>query len=119
MSVEADIVRTYFMAFNAHDLEGVMDCFTADAVILSSDGQRCTGAAQVRRHYESIFKMFPDAHCELTRACGSEGTAAAESVFTGTQPHHGHQTRFTGAELLTIRDDRISELRDYHSAATE
>ena len=43
--------------------------------------------------------------------------AAAESVFTGKRPGHNHKHRMTGAELLTIRDAKISQLRDYHSAS--
>lgn len=119
MSNEADVVRAYFEAFNDHDLEAVVACFTDDAVIVSSDGQRTEGKEQISRSYAHSFKMFPDGHCELLRACGSDGTAAAESIFTSTRPGHQHQHRFTGAELLTITGGKISELRDYHSATAD
>jgi uncharacterized protein (TIGR02246 family) len=117
MSSEADVVRTYFQAFNDHDLEAVVACFTDDAVILSGGGQRTEGKDAISLSYAHTFKMFPDAHCDLVTACGSDGSAAAESVFTGTRSGQQHQHRAAGAELLTIANGKISELRDYHSAA--
>jgi uncharacterized protein (TIGR02246 family) len=117
MTIEADVVRDYFKAFNDHDLDAVVANFTDDAVILGSDGTRQEGIEEIRRHYANTFAMFPDGHCDLLQACGSDGTAAAESVFTGKRPGHNHEHRMTGAELLTIRDAKISQLRDYHSAS--
>jgi uncharacterized protein (TIGR02246 family) len=119
VSTESDAVRTYFKAFNDHDLEAVVACFAQDAVILGSDGQRTEGIGQISRSYAHTFEMYADGHCELLSACGSDGTAAAESIFTGTRSGHQRQERSTGAELLTITDGKITELRDYHGASTD
>lgn len=115
MSTETDLVRDYFKAFNAHDLEGVIACFTDDAVLQLSDGVRYAGADAVRRVYERWFYVFPDAHCELTSACGSGGKAAAESVFTGTHRERDDPVRLVGAELMTLDGGMISELREYQA----
>lgn len=115
MTVEADVVRRYFDAFNRQDLEGVMATFTEDAEILNSAGDRLRGHGEIRERYVYMFETYPDGFCDLTMACGSDGSAAAESVFTGTPKGETVQVRAKGAELLTIHDGRISELRDYHA----
>jgi steroid delta-isomerase-like uncharacterized protein len=114
MSTEVQLIEDYFKAFNAHDIEAVVNCFTDDAIITSGDGSRSEGAAGVREAFEWYFATFPDARCELKRACGSEGTGAVESVFTGTHRGTERTVRMVGAEVLTIRDGKINELSEYH-----
>ncbi len=116
MTRESDVVRRYFDAFNNQDLEGVLTTFTEDAAIVSASGTRISGHDEIRQRYEYMFSTYPDGFCDLTMACGSDGSAAAESVFTGTPVGRAETVRSKGAELLTIRDGRISELRDYHTA---
>ena len=43
MSKETALIERYFDAFNRHDLDAVVACFTADAVIAGSDGRRVEG----------------------------------------------------------------------------
>ena len=115
MSEEADVVRRYFDAFNNQDLDAVLASFTDDAEIVSASGIRIHGNA-IRERYVFMFETYPDGFCDLTMACGSDGSAAAESTFTGTPVGQSEPVEAKGAELLTIRDGKIRELRDYHSA---
>lgn len=119
MSFEVELIEDYFKAFNAHDLEGVVAFFADDAVITAGDGSRHEGTAGVRNAFAWYFDTFSNAHCELKRACGSDGTGAAESVFTGTRRDTKRQVRTAGAELLTLRGDKICELREYQIDAAE
>ncbi|MDH3682135.1 MAG: nuclear transport factor 2 family protein [Acidimicrobiia bacterium] len=113
MTCELDLVERYFKAFNAHDLEAVVDCFTDDGVITTSDGVRHHGAREIRRFYDDIIEQFPDARCELQRAWDSAGTAAAEWDFTGTRRDQQDRFQLVGAELFTLRDAKIDDLRVY------
>jgi ketosteroid isomerase-like protein len=115
MTSEEQLIKRYFDAFNRHDLEGVVACFHNEAVLVSPDGKRLVGIAEVRRSYEKEFALFPDAHCDLRVCTGNSGRGVAESYFTGTR---SRETRIEaiGAEVMEIVDGKIKEIRDYHHA---
>jgi ketosteroid isomerase-like protein len=116
MTSEEQLIKRYFDAFNRHDLEGVIACFHDQAVLVSPNGKRLVGIAEVRRSYEKEFGLFPDAHCDLRLCTGNSGRGVAESHFTGTR---ARETRIEaiGAEVMEIVDGKIKEIRDYHQPA--
>jgi ketosteroid isomerase-like protein len=114
MTSEEQLIHRYFDAFNRHDLEAVVACFHDQAVLVSSNGKRLVGRAEVRRSYESEFAMFPDAHCQLRVCVGNKGRGVAESFFSGTRA--GQKIEAIGAEVVEIEDGKIKEIRDYHQA---
>jgi ketosteroid isomerase-like protein len=113
MTLEEELIRRYFDAFNKHDLEGVMACFHDEAVLVGPNGKRLVGRAEVRRSYETEFALFPDAHCELRVCMGNSGRGVAESYFTGTRSAQ-KRIEAIGAEVMEIVDGKIKEIRDYH-----
>jgi ketosteroid isomerase-like protein len=115
MTSEEQLIKRYFDAFNRHDVEGVVACFHAEAVLVAPDGQRVAGIAEVRRSYEAEFAKFRDAHCELRVCTGNGGRGVAESYFTGTREGRG-KVEAIGAEVMEIVDGKIKEIRDYHHA---
>jgi len=94
---EEQLIQRYFDAFNRHDLEAVVACFHDQAVLVSSNGRRLVGLAEVRRSYETEFAMFPDAHCQLRVCTGNSGRGVAESFFSGTRAGRG-RVEAIGAE---------------------
>ena len=103
MTSEEQLINRYFDAFNRHDLEGVVACFHDEAVLVSPNGKRVVGIAEVRRSYETEFALFHDAHCELRVCTGNSGRGVAESYFTGTK---AQQTR---VEAIGARDHWAGE----------
>ena len=114
MTQEEELIRRYFDAFNRHDLEGVMDCYHADPVMVDATGARHQGREAVRRRYEFEFAMVPDGRCELRTCIGHSGSGLAESLFHGTSARGGKTIEAVGAEVLEIADGKIKEIRDYH-----
>jgi hypothetical protein len=115
MTLEEQLIRRYFDAFNRHDVDGVVACFHDEAVLVGPNGKRLTGIAEVRRSYEKEFALFPDAHCELRLCTGNSGRGVAESYFTGTRSERT-RVEAIGAEVMKILDGKIKEIRDYHQS---
>ena len=113
MTLEEQLIKRYFDAFNGHDIEGVMACFDDEAVLVGPNGKRLVGHAEVRRSYETEFALYPDAHCELRVCTGNNGRGVAESYFTGTRSEQ-KRVEAIGAEVMEILDGKIKEIRDYH-----
>jgi hypothetical protein len=110
MTPEEQLIQKYFDAFNRHDIEGVMACYHEEPVIVSPNGKRCEGRAEVRKSYETEFAVFPDGRCDL-RVC--TGNSVAESLFHGIDAKKG-KVEAIGAEVMEIVDGKIKELRDYN-----
>jgi ketosteroid isomerase-like protein len=118
MTQEEQLIRRYFQTFNRHNIEGVMDCFHEDPVLVGADGKRIEGRAAVRGCYEESFASFPDGRCQLRMCTGNDGRAVAESRFSGTRRRDGHVVEAIGAEVIEIVDGKIKEIRDYHKRVT-
>jgi ketosteroid isomerase-like protein len=119
MTQEEQLIRRYFQTFNRHNIEGVMDCFHENPVLVGADGKRIEGRAEVRRCYEASFASFPDGRCQLRLCTGNDGSAVAESRFLGTRRRDGHVVEAIGAEVIEIVDGKIKEIRDYHKRMSE
>ena len=114
MTEEEQLIRRYFQTFNRHNIEGVMECFDANPVLVATDGKRIEGRAEVRRCYEASFAAFPDGRCQLRTYSGNDGHAVAESRFLGTRQRDGKVVEAIGKEVLEIAEGKIKEIRDYH-----
>ena len=114
MTEEELLIRRYFQTFNRHNIEGVMECFHANPVLVATDGKRIEGRAEVRRCYEASFAAFPDGRCQLRTYTGNGGHAVAESRFLGTRQRDGKVVEAIGKEVLEIAEGKIKEIRDYH-----
>src|SRR5437899_302442 len=108
------LVQVEFAAARAHPQEFLYFCEN-DAVLVSPDGKRVAGIAEVRRSYETEFALFHDAHCDLRVCTGNNGRGVAESYFTGTRKRE-KRIEAIGAEVMEIVDGKIKEIRDYHHA---
>ena len=115
MTEEEQLIRRYFRTFNRHNIEGVMECFHANPVLVAHDGKRIEGRAEVRRCYRASFAAFPDGRCQLRTYTGNDGHAVAESRFLGTRQRDGKVVESVGAEVLEIADSKIKVIRDYHT----
>ncbi len=114
MTPEEELIQRYFDAFNRHDLGDVMECFHSHPVIVDTSGKRFEGRAEVQRHYETGFALFPDGRCDLRMCTGNNGRGVAESLFRGTRPRFGKVVEALGAEVMEIVNGKIKEIRDYH-----
>ena len=109
--VTAETLQAITDAFNAHDLDAIMDFFADDC---SFDmprgpepwGQRYTGKAAVRAALAGRFQGLPDVHYGEGRHWVSGNLGVSEWLLTGTTPE-GRQVRVRGCDHWEFRDGKV------------
>ncbi|EWT01906.1 hypothetical protein N865_12740 [Intrasporangium oryzae NRRL B-24470] len=83
----AQVLDTLVSATNAHDLDALVECFAADYELTDPvhPARSFTGAAQVRRNWETFFTAIPDIRLDVTQHCVTEGGFWLEAVQAGTR----------------------------------
>jgi ketosteroid isomerase-like protein len=115
MTEEEQVIRRYFQTFNRQNIEGLMECFHENPVLVTASGKRIEGRAAVRNCYDASFASFPDGRCQLRTCTGENGQAVAESRFLGTRRRDGNVVEAVGAEMIEIVGGKIKEIRDHHT----
>ena len=115
--VTEEFLQSFADAFNAHDTKAIMLHMTDDCVFEASagpdvNGERFTGQAQVKKAFENVFAMFPDAHWGNSQHFVSGNRGFSEWVFTGTKPD-GTKVEVTGCDLFTFKKGKIAVKNSY------
>lgn len=116
-NVTEGFLQSFVDAFNAHDVKAIMSLMTTDCVFQASagpdaDGEKFSGQAEVKRAFENVFKMFPDAHWGNPKHFISGDRGFTEWIFTGTRAD-GTKVEVTGCDLFTFRDGKIAIKNSY------
>ena len=103
-----------------HDVEGIAEMFTEDAVFEASfgpdtHGERAIGRAAATRLAASVFERVPDLAFAPIRHYVTPGFAVVEQVQSGT-PVGGARFETDIVDLLTLRDGKIAAKRTYRKA---
>jgi ketosteroid isomerase-like protein len=101
-------------AVNAHDLDALVDCFTAEfhSELPIFPDASFTGRENVRRNWGRIFAAVPDITAEVVRTTVGEDTVWAEWEQQGTQSN-GSSHLARGVVIFTITGGRIAANRFY------
>ena len=108
------VVRRLQAATNAHDLDALVDCFTADYLseIPLHPSRSFRGSEQVRRNWAQILAGVPDLRSELIREAVDGNVAWAEWEWTGTR-RDGAPHLMRGTTILGVEGERIAWARFY------
>jgi ketosteroid isomerase-like protein len=106
------LLDRFMDAWNAHDIETLLDCMTEDGVFYASAGPAPLGAtyrghAELRKGYSAIWELYPDAQWRNGRHFVSGKDACSQWTFTGTK-RDGARVEVFGCDLFTIRDGKIA-----------
>lgn len=98
-------------AWNAHDLNTLMDCMSADCEFFSSAGPTASGTIYrgrdaVRAGYAAVFESFPDATWKNPRHFIAGERGVSEWHFTGTD-RKGARVEVDGCDLFTFDGELI------------
>ena len=110
----ADMVDRLARTTNAHDLDGLVDCFAVDyrneTPVHPARG--FTGREQVHENWSAVFAGVSDFRAELLASCRDRDVEWGEVHWHG---HYGDGSPFAmrGVIIATIRDEQIAAARLY------
>lgn len=104
-------------AFNAHDLDAIMEFFADDCSFdlprgPEAWGQRFIGKEAVRKGLATRFEGLPDVHYGEDRHWVSGDRGASEWLLTGTT-RDGRRVRVRGCDLWEFRDGMVVRKDSY------
>ena len=113
-------LRRFAEVWQNHDVEGIAEMFTEDAVFEASfgpetHGERAVGKPAATRLAASVFERVPDVAFALIRHYVTPSFAVIEQVQSGT-PVGGARFETDIVDLLTLRDGKIAAKRTYRKA---
>jgi steroid delta-isomerase-like uncharacterized protein len=116
MASPTEIVKHYFEALNAHDLDRATALWAPDAVDRFVGDQEVVGGEGVREYFSNLFAAFPDFTIEVLDCTTARqrtavrwrarGTFAGPGTFQGFEAN-GAQIDVEGCDVLTVSDELI------------
>jgi ketosteroid isomerase-like protein len=110
-------LKAFLAAFNAHDLDAIMEFFAEDCEFYMPRGEqpsgtRYAGKSAVREGLGTRFAGIPDVHYgeDTHWLCGNLGVSTW--LLTGTTKT-GERVRVRGVDLLEFRDGKIIKKDSY------
>jgi len=99
---------------NAHDLDGLVDCFAVDYrnETPAHPARGFTGREQVRSNWQQIFAAVPDLQAIVLRSAVTDDTVWSEWEMAGTKPD-GTALLMRGVILFGVTAGRASWARFY------
>jgi len=116
-TVTVEDLKQFVAAFNAHDLDAVMNFFADDCELLMPRGsepwgQRYVGKAEVRKGLAARFEGIPDVHYGDDEYWVSGNHGVSRWTLTGTT-REGKKIKVRGCDLLEFRDGKIVRKDSY------
>ncbi len=116
-NVSVSRLEQLLAAFNAHDLDAIMQFFADDCELLLPRGKepwgtRYAGKAAVREGLATRFAGLPDVHYGDDSHWVSGNLGVSTWLLTGTA-QSGERIRARGVDLLEFRDGKIIKKDSY------
>jgi len=109
------VVHAHLAAFNAADLDAVLDGFAEDAVFATGD-ELLIGRRGIGELFRQAFGPDIQATMELRSAVVQGDTAACE--LSERISYQGESLEFAIAAFYTVRDGRLARVKVYREGST-
>jgi uncharacterized protein (TIGR02246 family) len=110
------LIARHDEAWNRHDLDAIMACYTPDIVFTNYNaGESASGAAAVREHLAGIFARWPDLRFSGRRLNVGEDFAVSEWTATATHAD-GRRLEWDGVDVFPLADGLIARKDVYTTA---
>lgn len=106
------LIENLFEAFNRHDAEAVMACFTPGIVFdgaagPDAHGTRFSGRSAVKAAFVAVWTGMPDVAWTVRRHMVAGDRAISEWLFTGTRPDGG-RIEAEGVDLFEFDGELVA-----------
>lgn len=108
-------VARFNAAFNRHDVDGIMDCMTADCVFENTrpapDGTTLVGNTAVRAYWEEFFSRSPQARFETEELFAAGDRCVVRWIYHWVRDGRAGHVR--GVDVFRVRDGKVAEKCSY------
>lgn len=121
-----DTIRHYFEAFNAGDVQGMINCLTADVEHHVNEGQIRVGQDKFRAFCEHMNDCYAERLTDIVTFVSEDGTrGAAEYIVNGTYlktdeglpAADGQVYHLPAGSFFSLEHGRISRVVTYYNLA--
>lgn len=122
----SETVKRYFDAFNAGDVQGMLDCLSEDVAHHVNEGQIRTGKEKFAEFCAHMNRCYKELLTDIVVFEAEGGTrAAAEFIVNGTYLQtdsglpeaHGQTYRLPAGSFFTLTGDKISRVTTFYNLA--
>lgn len=112
-----DAVARLFDRTNAHDLNGLVACFSVDYLLTNPvhPSRDFRGTEQVRSNWTALFSAIPDLAVSVRDMAVDGEQVWVELALDGTR-HDGVHVHLAGVQIFTVRDGLVRNCRFYLEA---
>ncbi len=121
MNLAIEAVKTYFNAWNSHDVEAILDSLTPDGTYSDPVGGENLSGQSYADYINTLFTAFPDLKLELiNNTVASNGMVAAPWILFGT--HKGPVGDYSptnraidlpGCDFITVDNGKVKKVIGY------
>ena len=113
----AAILEHQTAAWNAADIDAILQDFAPDAVLTSASGQTLSGIPAIRQSLTSFFSVFADIRLTLRSLVAQGDTAAWEWEFSCRHRMTGNTAHLPTSVFITCKNGKITHWREYYDTA--
>ncbi len=122
----SETVKRYFEAFNAGDVQGMLDCLSEDVAHHVNEGQIRVGKEKFAEFCAHMNRCYEEHLTDMVVFEAEGGTrAAAEFIVNGTYLQtdsglpeaHGQTYRLPAGSFFTLTDGKISRVTTFYNLA--
>ncbi|WP_238368056.1 ketosteroid isomerase-related protein [Mesobacterium pallidum] len=121
-----ETIRRYFDAFNAGDIDGMLDCLSDDVAHHVNEGQVRMGKDKFRAFCDHMARCYRENLTDMVLFQDDSGTrAAAEFIVNGTYlvtdeglpEAHGQSYRLPAGSFFSLENGKITRVVTYYNLA--
>lgn len=110
-----ETIECFNMAFNNHDLDGVMKSMTDDCVFETTnpapDGVRVEGSEAMREYWGKFFAGNPDANFQVEEMIVSGYRCVVRWIYRKTKD--GKPWHLRGVDVFKVENGKVAEKLSY------